>query len=82
MWDIIRWGAKNGYGVLDFGGAGKPGEEYGVRDFKSKFNGKLVNFGRNTRVHAHLRMKISETAYQAARGGLFALQHLGNSLSV
>jgi len=82
MWDIITWGANNGYSVLDFGGAGKPGEEYGVRDFKSKFNGKLVNYGRNTRVQARLKMKISETAYQVARGGLFVLHRLGNSLSL
>jgi len=82
MWDMIRWGANNGYSVLDFGGAGKPGEDYGVRDFKSKFNGKLINYGRNTRIQAHLRMKICKTAYQAARGGLFALHRLGNSLSV
>jgi len=29
-------------------GAGKPSEKYGVRDFKAKFGGNLVNFGRNT----------------------------------
>jgi serine/alanine adding enzyme len=81
MWDVIKWGAGNGYGVLDFGGAGKPGEIYGVRDFKAKFNGRRVNYGRNTHVHAPLRMKVSETAYQVARSSLYTLHRLGNSLS-
>jgi len=84
IWDVIKWGADCGYDVLDFGGAGKPGEDYGVRDFKSKFNGELVNFGRNTRVNAPIRMKVCETAYQLARGGLFALNRLrlGSSDSI
>jgi serine/alanine adding enzyme len=67
VWELINWGIEHGYRVLDFGGAGKPNEEYGVRDFKAKFNGQLVNFGRNTRVHAPLRLKFSETSYELAR---------------
>jgi lipid II:glycine glycyltransferase (peptidoglycan interpeptide bridge formation enzyme) len=39
LWDIFKWGAGNGYRVYDFGGAGKPDEEYGVRKFKAKFGG-------------------------------------------
>lgn len=74
VWDVIEWGWQIGCRVFDFGGAGKPGEESGVRDFKSKFRGKLVNFGRNTRVHAPLRMKISQTGYQTVRNGLDLLQ--------
>ena len=27
-------------------GAGKPGEDYGVRDFKAQFGGNLVEHGR------------------------------------
>jgi serine/alanine adding enzyme len=67
MWHILKWGAKNGYKVYDFGGAGKPSEEYGVRDFKAKFGGELVCFGRNTRVHAPVRLKLSRVGYQLAR---------------
>jgi serine/alanine adding enzyme len=48
LWHIFRWGAENGYKVYDFGGAGRPDEKYGVRDFKAKFGGELVCFGRNT----------------------------------
>lgn len=62
-WHILEWGAENGYAVYDFGGAGKPGEEYGVRDFKAKFGGRLVNFGRYTAVHAPRLLKLSKLGY-------------------
>ncbi len=67
MWHILAWGARNGRRVYDFGGAGKPGEQYGVRDFKAKFGGTLVNFGRNTRVHAPLRLMFSRRGYELLR---------------
>jgi serine/alanine adding enzyme len=62
-WYILEWGARNGFKVYDFGGAGKPNEEYGVRDFKSKFGGELVCFGRNTCVHAPLLLRLSQWGY-------------------
>jgi serine/alanine adding enzyme len=62
-WHILKWGAENGYHVYDFGGAGKPDEEYGVRDFKAKFGGELVCYGRNTYVHAPFRLRLSELGY-------------------
>ncbi len=46
MWNVLEWGCRHGYMVYDFGGAGKPGENYGVRDFKAKFGGELVHYGR------------------------------------
>jgi serine/alanine adding enzyme len=67
MWDIFQWGAKNGCGRYEFGGAGKPNETYGVRDFKAKFGGALVNYGRNSRVHRPVLFNIGRTAYQLAR---------------
>jgi serine/alanine adding enzyme len=45
-WALIEWGCRNGYHTFDFGGAGSPDERYGVRDYKLKFGGKVVNFGR------------------------------------
>ena len=63
MWYILEWGANNGYKVYDFGGAGKPDEEYGVRDFKAKFNGELVSFGRNTAVHSPQLLRLSKWGY-------------------
>lgn len=38
-----------------------------MRDFKAKFGGDLVNFGRNICVHAPLRLKFSVTGYQLVR---------------
>ena len=75
MWHILQWGSENGYRLYDFGGAGKPDEGYGVRDFKAKFGGKLVEFGRNTCVHSRLRLEVSQIGYylyrQLAIPGLF-----------
>lgn len=62
-WSILEWGAANGYRVYDFGGAGKPDEEYGVRDFKAKFGGELVCFGRNTCVHHPHVLELSRLGY-------------------
>ena len=67
MWRILEWGAMNGYMTYDFGGAGKPGEEYGVRDFKAKFGGQLVCFGRNTKIHSPHLLRWSEWGYDIYR---------------
>jgi lipid II:glycine glycyltransferase (peptidoglycan interpeptide bridge formation enzyme) len=67
VWHILKWGAENGYQVLDFGGAGKPDEDYGPRKFKAKFGGTLVNYGRNAYVHAPARLKLSQVGYQLTR---------------
>jgi CelD/BcsL family acetyltransferase involved in cellulose biosynthesis len=66
-WHILKWGAENGYRLYDFGGAGKPDEEYGVRDFKAKFGGQLVNFGRHVRVYAPLTLALARVGFQAYR---------------
>jgi hypothetical protein len=67
IWNILQWGAENGYRVYDFGGAGKPDEPYGVRNFKAKFGGELVSYGRNTCYHAPRRLTISKIGYQIYR---------------
>jgi lipid II:glycine glycyltransferase (peptidoglycan interpeptide bridge formation enzyme) len=64
MWHILEWGASNGFKIYDFGGAGKPGEEFGVRDFKAKFGGQLVCYGRYTKVHQPNLLKWSERGYK------------------
>ena len=45
-WAAIEYAAINGYKMFDMMGAGKPDEGYGVREFKSKFGGTLVEHGR------------------------------------
>lgn len=76
MWEILCWGAENGYKVYDFGGAGKPDEHSGVRDFKAKFGGQLVNYGRNTKIHSPQLMRLSKLGYEIYRKLL-----LGNSMT-
>lgn len=66
-WRLIEWGVNNGCRVLDFGGAGKPSDEYRVRDFKAKFGGELVCFGRNIYTHAPNLLRLSTLGYEAYR---------------
>ena len=42
----IRYAAEHGCSRFDMMGAGKPDEAYGVRDFKARFGGELVEYGR------------------------------------
>ncbi|NQT71756.1 MAG: peptidoglycan bridge formation glycyltransferase FemA/FemB family protein [Chloroflexi bacterium] len=60
VWHVLRWGAKNGYKQFDFGGAGKPDVEYGPREFKRRFGGSLVNYGRHVRVYAPTKIAIAK----------------------
>ncbi len=63
IWHVLEWGAQQGYRVYDFGGAGRPDHDYGVRHFKAKFGGDLVNFGRHTCVHRPSLLKLSKRGY-------------------
>ncbi len=45
-WKAIEYAAGNGFAYFDFMGAGKLDEPYGVREFKSKFGGALLEQGR------------------------------------
>jgi len=50
-WAAIEFAAKNNFAEFDFMGVGIPDKPYGVRDFKRKFGGHQVNFGRYVRVN-------------------------------
>lgn len=67
IWHILQWGKQHNYRIFDFGGAGKPDEKYGPREFKAKWGGVLVNYGRNTYTHAPLLLKLSKAGYQLSR---------------
>jgi serine/alanine adding enzyme len=56
VWHALEWGCLNQYSVFDFMGAGKPQENYGVREFKKQFGGTLVNFGRLKKIHSPTTM--------------------------
>lgn len=46
-WSAIRFAAESGRKRFDMMGAGSPGDGgYGVREFKAKFGGELVEYGR------------------------------------
>jgi serine/alanine adding enzyme len=67
VWQVLRWGQEHGYRTFDFGGAGRPDEPYGPREFKAKFGGELVNFGRDVLVHAPTRLRLSRSSYAVGR---------------
>lgn len=64
MWEAVKWASENGFEIFDFGGAGNPEKKYGVRDFKRKFGGEEVNFGRFEYVHKPVIMKISGLGFK------------------
>lgn len=61
-WSVLEWGCSTNYSMFDFGGAGKPNIHYGVRDYKLKFGGELVNFGRFELVHKPLIYEMATFA--------------------
>jgi serine/alanine adding enzyme len=67
VWHSLELGNRNDFHLFDFGGGGKPDEPYGVRDFKAKFGGTLVNYGRNICVHGPTKLKISKASYHLMR---------------
>ncbi len=67
IWHTLQWGREHSFSIFDFGGAGKPDEDYGPRKFKAKFGGELVEFGRNVYVHSRLRLQLSQVGYRLYR---------------
>lgn len=61
-WEVFKWAKKNGFTKFDFGGAGKPDVPYGVREYKKKFGGEMVNYGRFEKIHFPLLFKVAITA--------------------
>jgi serine/alanine adding enzyme len=66
-WHRIKWGQEHGYALYDFGGAGWPNKPYGVRDFKAKFGGRMVNFGRYRKIYSHWKFALAERGYELSR---------------
>jgi len=50
-WAAIEYAQKKGIKYFDFMGAGAPDQDYGVREFKARFGGELVNHGRFIRIN-------------------------------
>ncbi len=66
-WNGIEWAQRQGYTLYDFGGAGWPHKPYGVRDFKAKFGGRLVNYGRYRKVYSPFKLTLAEKGYESLR---------------
>jgi hypothetical protein len=67
MWHLLKWGSENNFSQYDFGGAGTPDKKYGVRDFKAKFGGEMVCYGRNIWISRPIMYTLSKSIYSAAR---------------
>lgn len=68
-WAPIEYGFRNGYEYFDFMGAGKPDESYGVREFKARFGGEEVGFGR-------FYLVMNRSLYQVGRLALKVYQKI------
>lgn len=66
-WHAIRYGMESKASLFDFGGAGKPSERYGVREFKKQFGGRMVNYGRFVKIHNPRRLWIAEKGFNMLR---------------
>ena len=63
-WKLMEWGIDNDYTEFDFGGAGRPDEDFGIRKYKSEFGGSLVKYGRFTRVNNNFTENLSKIGYK------------------
>ena len=65
VWEVLLKMKADNFTLYDFGGAGHPNKPYGVREFKKKFGGQLVNFGRYEKTHKPLLMQIGKMGFWA-----------------
>ena len=63
----IKYAAENGCKIFDMMGAGKPDEAYGVRDFKAKFGGEMVEHGRYLCIRRLLLYKVGKLGVKLLR---------------
>lgn len=66
-WEVMLWGINHDFELFDFGGAGRPDEPYGVRDFKMKFGGNLVNYGRYRVIYKRVIYTVVSTVFSFYR---------------
>lgn len=64
IWETIKWGVENKYRLFDYGGAGNPNADYGVRKFKLQTGGEIVNFGRYELVHKPLAFFFAKLGFR------------------
>lgn len=62
-WAAIEYAVQHNIPRFDFMGVGIPERDYGVRDFKARFGGEMVNFGRFARVNNKFVYTVSELGF-------------------
>ena len=67
VWDEIETACRLGLSEYDFGGAGWPDEDFGPREFKSRFGGTLVNHGRYRKIGSQIKLALAEKGYGVLR---------------
>lgn len=68
-WAPIEYGARCGFEYFDFMGAGRPEEDYGVREFKARFGGQEVCYGR-------YELVLNRPLYEVGKFGLKIYQYI------
>lgn len=68
-WAPIEYGYRQGFDHFDFLGAGRPDQDYGVREFKARFGGDEVCFGR-------YEMIVNKPLYEVGKFGLKVYQSI------
>ncbi len=63
-WSAIEYAGSTKVQYFDMMGAGKPNDGYGVRNFKSKFGGELVEYGRLKYICSPFLYKIGQLGLQ------------------
>jgi lipid II:glycine glycyltransferase (peptidoglycan interpeptide bridge formation enzyme) len=60
---VIDYAIENHIPAFDFMGIGSPDVPYGVRDFKTRFGGKTVNYGRYLRINNKYIYTVAKTGF-------------------
>lgn len=63
-WKILLVSKEEGYLTYDFGGGGKPGEPYGVREYKLRYGGEKSLLNRYTLVHKKGLYTLGQYAFK------------------
>lgn len=59
-WGAMEYANENNIPIFDFMGAGRKDMNYGVREFKARFGGDQVEFGRYLKIENNFLYKIGE----------------------
>lgn len=67
----LQYAADNNCICFDMMGAGKPDEHYGVRDFKARFGGQQVEYGRFLKINNKLLYNFGKAGVEAMKVNSF-----------